>query len=60
MNITDTLVTDNCANITNLISILSLAIPLIVSEILALSHCETNGIIDGCIKLCKRYNGCKR
>lgn len=36
------------------ISILGFIIPLIISEILPLSNCEANGIIDGIIKLMKK------
>lgn len=32
-------------------SILGVVIPLVISEILPLSNCESNGIIHGCIKL---------
>jgi len=48
----------NCIDLTTIISILSLAIPLIISEILALSNCKTNGIIDGLIKICKKDVSC--
>ena len=37
-------------------SVLGVVIPLIISEILPLSSCEANGLIDGCIKLCKSRN----
>lgn len=43
----------NCIDTTNLIAILSLAIPLLISEILALSNCQTNGLIHGLIQLYK-------
>jgi hypothetical protein len=33
------------------LSVLGFVIPLIISEILPLSNCEANGIIDGIIKL---------
>lgn len=36
-----------------ILSILSFVVPLIISEILPLSNCEANGIIDGLIKLIK-------
>lgn len=36
-----------------IISILGFVIPLVISEILPLSNCEANGIIDGLIKLIK-------
>ena len=35
-------------------SVLGVVIPLIISEILPLSNCESNGIIDGIIKLLKK------
>ena len=37
-------------------SILGVVIPLLVSEILPLSNCEANGIIDGLVKLMKIRN----
>ncbi len=37
-------------------SILGVVIPLIISEVLPLSNCEANGLIDGLIKLCKIRN----
>lgn len=40
-------------DIITIFSILGVVIPLIISEILALSNCSANGIIDGCIKLLK-------
>ena len=40
-------------------SILGVVIPLFVSEILPLSNCEANGIIDGIIKLMKIRNNNK-
>ena len=51
--------TDNCEcfcntdSIYTVISILGFVIPLLISEILPLSNCEANGILDGCIKLMK-------
>jgi hypothetical protein len=36
------------------LSVLGFIIPLIISEILPLSQCEANGIIDGIIKLSKK------
>ena len=36
-----------------ILSILGFIIPLLISEILPLSNCEANGIIDGIIKLSK-------
>ena len=36
------------------ISIASFVIPLLISEILPLSNCEANGIVDGIIKLIKK------
>jgi len=35
------------------LSILGFIVPLIISEILPLSNCQANGIIDGIIKLIK-------
>jgi hypothetical protein len=35
-------------------SILGVVVPLIISEILPLSNCESNGIIHGIIKLIKK------
>lgn len=37
-----------------IISILGFVIPLLISEILPLSDCEANGIIDGILKLRKK------
>lgn len=37
-----------------ILSALGFIVPLIISEILPLSNCEANGIIDGIIKLSKR------
>jgi hypothetical protein len=37
-------------------SILGVVIPLVISEILPLSNCDSNGIIDGIIKLIKARN----
>jgi hypothetical protein len=37
-----------------ILSILGFIVPLLVSEILPLSNCEANGIIDGIIKLSKQ------
>jgi len=34
-----------------ILSILGFIVPLLISEILPLSNCEANGIIDGIIKL---------
>lgn len=39
-------------DISTILSVLGILIPLVISEILALSNCEANGLIDGCIKLC--------
>jgi hypothetical protein len=36
-----------------IISILGFVVPLLISEILPLSNCEANGILDGIIKLIK-------
>jgi len=36
-----------------IISILGFIVPLLISEILPLSNCEANGIIDGIVKLIK-------
>jgi hypothetical protein len=36
-----------------ILSALGFIVPLLISEILPLSNCEANGIIDGIIKLCK-------
>lgn len=38
---------------TTVLSVLGVVVPLIISEILSLSDCEANGIIDGIIKLRK-------
>lgn len=35
------------------LSILGFVVPLLISEILPLSNCEANGIIDGILKLLK-------
>lgn len=43
-------------DIITIFSILGVIIPLIISEILPLSNCEANGLIDGIIKLCKLKN----
>ena len=43
----------NTDSIYTVISILGFVIPLLISEILPLSNCEANGLIDGCIKLIK-------
>lgn len=44
-------------DIITIFSILGVLVPLIISEILPLSNCEANGLIDGIIKLCKIKNG---
>ena len=36
-----------------ILSALGFVVPLLISEILPLSNCEANGIIDGIIKLSK-------
>ena len=36
-----------------ILSVLGFIVPLLISEILPLSNCEANGIIDGIIKLSK-------
>ena len=36
-----------------IVSILGFVVPLLISEILPLSNCEANGILDGIIKLIK-------
>lgn len=38
------------------LSILGFVVPLMISEILPLSNCEANGIIDGIVKLMKIRN----
>lgn len=43
----------NCIDTTNLITIISLAVPLIISEVLAISNCQTNGLIHAIILFCK-------
>lgn len=43
-------------DIITIFSVLSVVIPLIISEILPLSNCEANGIIDGIVKLMKIRN----
>jgi hypothetical protein len=43
-------------DIITIFSVLGVVIPLIISEILPLSNCESNGIIDGIIKLIKNRN----
>jgi hypothetical protein len=43
-------------DIITIFSILGVVIPLLVSEILPLSNCSANGIIDGCIKLIMARN----
>jgi len=40
-------------DIITIFSVLGVVIPLIISEILPLSNCSANGIIDGIIKLIK-------
>lgn len=37
-----------------ILSVLGFVVPLLISEILPLSNCEANGIIDGIIKLSKK------
>jgi hypothetical protein len=37
-----------------ILSILGFVIPLLISEILPLSECEANGLIDGLLKLIKK------
>jgi hypothetical protein len=39
-----------------ILSAIGFIIPLLISEILPLSNCEANGIIDGIMKLCKKRN----
>lgn len=41
------------------LSIAGFVIPFLVSEILPLSNCEANGIVDGIIKLIKKNNTTK-
>lgn len=36
------------------ISALGLVIPLLISEILPLSNCEANGLVDGILKLIRK------
>jgi hypothetical protein len=57
-NITDTTCLCVCETpeLITIFSILGVVIPLFVSEILPLSNCEANGIIDGIIKLMKIRN----
>ena len=43
-----------------ILSILGFIIPLLISEILPLSNCEANGIIDGIIKLSKNRRELKK
>ena len=43
-------------DIITIFSVLGVVIPLVISEILPLSNCSANGIIDGCIKLIKARN----
>jgi hypothetical protein len=43
-----------------ILSILGFIVPLIISEILPLSNCEANGIIDGIIKLSKNRRELKK
>ena len=43
-----------------ILSILGFIIPLLISEILPLSNCEANGIIDGIIKLSKNRRQLKK
>lgn len=38
----------------SILSILGFIVPLLISEILPLSNCEANGIIDGIVKLMKK------
>ena len=37
-----------------ILSVLGFIVPLLISEILPLSNCEANGIIDGIVKLSKK------
>jgi len=39
-----------------ILSVLGFIVPLLISEILPLSNCEANGIIDGIVKLSKKRN----
>jgi len=39
-----------------ILSAIGFIIPLFISEILPLSNCEANGIIDGIVKLSKKRN----
>ena len=39
-----------------ILSVLGFTVPLLISEILPLSNCEANGIIDGIVKLLKKRN----
>jgi hypothetical protein len=43
-------------DIITIFSVLGVVIPLVISEILPLSNCSANGIIDGIIKLIKIRN----
>jgi hypothetical protein len=43
-------------DIITIFSVLGVVIPLIISEILPLSNCDADGIIDGIIKLIKKSN----
>lgn len=43
-------------DIITIFSILGVIIPLLISEILPLSNCEANGIVDGLVKLMKIRN----
>jgi hypothetical protein len=43
-----------------ILSILGFIVPLLISEILPLSNCEANGIIDGIIKLSKNRRQLKK
>lgn len=43
-----------------ILSILGFIVPLLISEILPLSNCEANGIIDGIIKLSKNRRELKK
>lgn len=58
MNNTDTTCLCVCQtpDIITIFSVLGVVIPLVISEILPLSNCSANGIIDGIIKLIKIRN----
>lgn len=44
----------NTDQVYTILSILGFVIPLLISEILPLSECEANGLVDGLIKLIKK------